>query len=287
MSLIDKGPSQNVSNGSTALQAQHDINIKTGLSAQDVKVIFEILFENQFPKIQDIAKQQAIQNGKSFQAKVISDLHQNSERIIIEKFKDPDVQALLNDALMSASRKGDKAHPDLLSKLIIEKVSSGRSDLKDIAITEAINVIPKLTSHHINVICGVFIIKNLMISRSTGEAIYALRDFHDKFENKFGVYFKLSDINLNHISYTGACNYNDFMGGDAYEIYLKKYENFNSSSANEAKEKIKSIAPSIDRFLENIKESRVGGITLTSVGIAIAIATLKEIQDMDYSIWLE
>lgn len=287
MSLIDKGPSQNVSNGSTALQAQHDINITTGLSAQDVRVIFEILFENQFPKIQEIARHQAIINGNNFQAKVISDLHQNSERIIIEKFKDPDVQALLNDALMSASRKGDKAHPDLLSKLIVEKVSSGSSDLKDIVITEAINVIPKLTSRHINVICGVFIIKNLLISSHMGEVIYALTDFHKKFENKFGLDFNMSDTNLNHISYTGACNYNDFMGIDVYETYLNHYKNFNTANANEAKEKIKSIAPSIDRFLEKINIPRIGGITLTSVGIAIAITTLKEIWSLDYSTWLQ
>lgn len=286
MSIFDGGTRQKVSDGSTAIQAQGNVTITNGLSAQDVKVIFEILFENQFPKIQEVARQQAIINGNEFQAKVISDLHKNSKRIVIEKFKDPDVQALLNDALISASRKGDKSHPELLSKLIVEKVSSGNSDLKDIVITEAIGVIPKLTKQQIAMMCGVFILKNMHISTPLGEVIYLISSFHEKFEKKFGLDFNLSDTNLNHISYTGACNYNDFMAIDAFEAYISKYNNFGAANKVEAQAKIKTVAPSIHKFLEKINIPRIGGITLTSVGLAIAITAINEIQHIEYSNWI-
>lgn len=287
MSLFEKGSSQNVSDGSVALQAQGDITITNGLSAADVKVLFEMLFENQFPKIQEIAREQALINHNEFQAKVISDLHKNSERIIIDKFKDPDVQALINDTLTSAARKGDKSHPELLSKLIVEKVSIGSSDLKEIVINEAIGVIPKLTNLQISLICGVFILKNLQMTYPLGDVVYSLKDLHDAFESKFGLNLNLSETNLNHISYTGACNYNDFMGVDAFDVYLEKYKNFNTPNKAEALSKLKAIAPSIERFLENINTPRIGGITLTSVGLAIAITALKEIRSMDYAIWIQ
>jgi len=286
MSLFNAGASQEVSSGSTAIQAQGDVTITNGLSAQDVKVIFELLFENQFPKIQEVARQQAIINGNEFQAKVISDLHKNSKRIIINKFKDPDVQALLNDALISASRKGERSHPELLSKLIVEKVSSEDTDLKDIVITEAIGVIPKLTKQQIAMICGVFILKDMQISSFLGEVIYLLSNFHDKFEKRFGLDFNLSNTNLNHISYTGACNYNDFMGVDAFDVYLGKYNNFGAANKVDAQTKVKTVAPSIHNFLEKINTSRLGGITLTSVGLAIAITAIKEIEHIEYSDWI-
>lgn len=286
MSFLNAGTNQKVSNGSTAIQAQGDVTITNGLSAQDVKVIFELLFENQFPKIQEIARQQALINGNEFQAKVISDLHENSKRIITDKFKDPDVQALLNDALISASRKGEKSHPELLSKLIVEKVSSGNSDLKDIVITEAIGVIPKLTKEQIALMCGVFILKEVTMSANLGEVIYFLSNFHDKFEKRFGLEFNLSNANINHISYTGACNYNNFMSVDAFDIYLGKYNNFGATNKVEAQEKLKAVAPSIHNFLEKINTPTLGGITLTSVGLAIAITAINEIQYIEYSSWI-
>lgn len=286
MSFLNAGTNQKVSNGSTAIQAQGDVTITNGLSAQDVKVIFELLFENQFPKIQEIARQQALINGNEFQAKVISDLHENSKRIITDKFKDPDVQALLNDALISASRKGEKSHPELLSKLIVEKVSSGNSDLKDIVITEAIGVIPKLTREQIALMCGVFILKEVTMSANLGEVIYFLSNFHDKFEKRFGLEFNLSNANINHISYTGACNYNNFMSVDAFDIYLGKYNNFGATNKVEAQEKLKAVAPSIHNFLEKINTPTLGGITLTSVGLAIAITAINEIQYIEYSSWI-
>jgi len=286
VSFLNAGTNQKVSNGSTAIQAQGDVTITNGLSAQDVKVIFELLFENQFPKIQEIARQQALINGNEFQAKVISDLHENSKRIITGKFKDPDVQALLNDALISASRKGEKSHPELLSKLIVEKVSSGNSDLKDIVITEAIGVIPKLTREQIALMCGVFILKEVTMSANLGEVIYFLSNFHDKFEKRFGLEFNLSNANINHISYTGACNYNNFMSVDAFDIYLGKYNNFGATNKVEAQEKLKAVAPSIHNFLEKINTPTLGGITLTSVGLAIAITAINEIQYIEYSSWI-
>ncbi|MDQ4431526.1 hypothetical protein PKO51_19495 [Yokenella regensburgei] len=287
MGVISKDSNQSVSDGSIALQAGGDIQITAGLSIADVAQLFDILFQNQFPKIQEIAKEQAISNRRELEALVISDLHKNSEKIIIDKFKDPDVQALLNDALISAARKGQKSHPDLLSKLIVEKVSGGNSDLAEIILTEAVSVVPKLTKSQITLICWVFVLNDVQMSTPTGSTIHALEAFHNKLEQYMGSDFDLSATSLKHISYTGACNYNDFMGRDAVDGYLHKYNYFGTKDAEEAKKKLGFIAPAILRFINKINAPQIGGVILTGVGQAVAITALKKIAPFDYSQWLK
>ncbi|MGT8857329.1 LPO_1073/Vpar_1526 family protein [Enterobacter sp. 186315] len=287
MGIIGKDANQSVSNGSFALQAGGNIQITTGLSAADVVQLFDVLFQNQFPRIQEIAKEQAISNRRELEALVISDLHKNSEKIIIDKFKDPDIQALLNDALISAARKGKKAHPDLLSKLIVEKVSGGNSDLAEIILTEAVSVVPKLTKSQVSLICAIFVLNDVHITTTMGEAIYTLESFHTKLEHYLGSDFDLSAANLRHVSYTGAWIYNDFMGRETVEGYLQKYAYFGASNAGEAKKKLGFISPAILRFLNKINAPQIGGVNLTGVGQAIAITALKEIAPFDYAQWLK
>lgn len=287
MGIIGKDANQSVSNGSIALQAGGDIQITSGLSATDVVQLFEVLFQNQFPKIQEIAIEQAINNRRELEALVISDLHKNSERIIIDKFKDPDIQALLNDALTSAARKGKKSHPDLLSKLIVEKVSGGNSDLAEIILTEAVSVVPKLTKSQISVLCGVFVLNDVQMTVVMGDTLYMLESFHKKLEQYLGSDFDLSATSLKHISYTGACNYNDFMSRDTVGAYLHKYANFGTKNAEEAKKKMEVLAPAVFRFINKINAQQIGGINLTGVGQAIAITALKEIAPFNYAQWLK
>ncbi|MGV4039727.1 LPO_1073/Vpar_1526 family protein [Citrobacter portucalensis] len=287
MGIMGKDVNQSVSDGSIALQAGGDIQITTGLSAADVVQLFEVLFQNQFPKIQEIAKEQAINNRREFEALVISDLHKNSEKIIIDKFKDPDIQALLNDALTSAARKGKKSHPELLSKLIVEKVSGGNSDLADIILTEAVSVVPKLTKSQISLICGVFVLNDVQLKVTIGDTLYLLESFHKKLEQYLGSNFDLSATSLKHISYTGACNYNDFIGRDAVDGYLHKYANFGTKNAEEAKKKLELLAPATFRFINKINAPQIGGVNLTGVGQAVAITALKEIAPFDYAQWLK
>lgn len=287
MGFISKDANQSVNDGSIALQAGGDIQITTGLSTADVIQLFEVLFQNQFPKIQEIAKEQAIRNRKELETLVISDLHKNSEKIIIDKFKDPDIQALLNDALISAARKGKKSHPDLLSKLIVGKVSGGNSDLAEIILTEAVSVVPKLTKSQIILICWVFILNDVKISMSQGNVINVLEDFHNNLERHLGSDFDLSPTSLKHINYTGACSYNDFMGRDAVDGYLYKYDYFGTKNGEEAKKKLGFIAPAILRFIKKMNAPQISSVILTGVGQAIAITALKEFAPFDYSHWLK
>lgn len=279
MSVFGENKSQSVHGGSVALQAEGNITIKNGLSLGDVKTMFDVLFENQFPKMYQIAKEQAIKNRQEFEAVVIQDLRKEAERIVIEKLQSPDVQASLNDALMQAARCGKKSNPELLSKLVVGKMSNGNSDLIDIVLTEAINVTPKLTRNHISLICGLFVLKHLSILDNP--ELSFLEIFHRKFEEHFGVSFNLSQTDITHMSFVGVCIYNKSIIIDDPYVYARRYNQFGESNLGRANEKLKLLAPTAFRFIDNICTRKLGNITLTSVGIAIAITALNELKGID------
>ncbi|MFP1920402.1 LPO_1073/Vpar_1526 family protein [Lonsdalea quercina] len=286
--MLGNDNSMELNDGSLGIQAQGDINIKNGLSVSDVTALFEVLFQNQFPRIQEIAKNQAIKNGKFFESAVIQELHENSERIVIEKFGDPDVQAMLTDALTSCGRKAEKAHPDLLSKLVVEKVSSGNSELKDIVVTEAVTVVPRLTGPQLSLILIVFIMKDIEINDHKFNLIYTVEKLHSAVEGLLSNGFKLSMANLIHLTYSGACDYNNFMSIDPYDSYFEKYNGLGAGSIQELKERLKILSPATSRFLDNFNSSNYGGLNLTSVGQAIAITMLKPYcPGLDYNTWLK
>ncbi|MCI4426585.1 hypothetical protein GSE37_20770 [Klebsiella variicola] len=287
MNILGKETTQTVADNATALQAGGNITITNGLSIEDVTRLFDILFKNQFPIIQEVAKEQAIINKREFEKIVIQDLHNNAKNIIIEKFQDPDIQALLNDAITSAARKGKKSHPELLSKIIVEKVSDGGSDLLDIILTEAVEVIPKITKEQIALICALFILRDVKVKKMVGNVFYKLEDLHGRYDRYFGVDFKLSMTNIKHVIYVGACNYSENHAIDAETVYVDKYNKFDVGSYDEAAKMLKVLTPVTSRFIEHVQYLSRSGLVLTSVGQAIAIAALKQIDDFEYSTWLK
>ncbi|EAQ3886075.1 hypothetical protein E7U00_20595, partial [Salmonella enterica] len=153
---------QQIGNNSYAIQAGNNVNV-SGMSFSEVRELFNILFENQFPKLKDVAYAAAQENAKDFEERVVSDLTKNVDRLIIDKFCDPDVQATLTEALKSSARKGKKANMDVLSQLLVERVSNNNDDFRDIVLTEAVTVVPKLTQQQISLITIVFLLKNVEI----------------------------------------------------------------------------------------------------------------------------
>ncbi|MBN6030343.1 LPO_1073/Vpar_1526 family protein [Pantoea ananatis] len=304
MSIFDNGLRQVAKENSIAMNAANDINITTGLSQGDIIQLFDRLFKGEFQNIQEIAKQQAILYSVSFQERLISDLSHNAERLIVERFRDPDVQATIRDAVISVARRGDKSRPELLSKLIVEKVSSTNSDFLDIVINEAINVIPKLTNKQVALICAVFVVRNLMVN-SSENILSTLEGFHEVLHEKIGSDFESTQVSLNHLGFTGACTYDEQRYYDVIDIYFGKYNNFDLKTPTMDKEndnwypnkksieigdirrevmqELEEKAPVMMRFLKGVSAAHVSGVNLTSIGIAIALTIVKDILPAKYS----
>ncbi|EAM1117235.1 hypothetical protein G3J33_003114 [Salmonella enterica] len=278
---------QQIGNNSYAIQAGNNVNV-SGMSFSEVRELFNILFENQFPKLKDVAYAAAQENAKDFEERVVSDLTKNVDRLIIDKFCDPDVQATLTEALKSSARKGKKANMDVLSQLLVERVSNNNDDFRDIVLTEAVTVVPKLTQQQISLITIVFLLKNVEIKDPVnGVRLDLLERNFRSFESMYTDGFNLSQAQIYHIQYAGACSWNTFLGIDVEDYFMNKYPtDIKDKSAYISN--LKLVAPHVSAFLEKFSKSNYQGIELTSVGQAIALAVISRyVGRLDYKIWLK
>lgn len=282
---IGDNQEQNADGGSTAIQAGRDVHYY-GMSVSDVKDLCELILRDNFPKLRDEAIKKAEQHVRDFAIHLEQDLAKNIDSIVLEKFSDPDVQAMINDAVQASARKGDKCNPDLLSALIAGRVSGTESDFRHIVIAEAVKVVPNLTGGQIALLSILHFLNDMKIG--------GLSDVSELEE--IGGYLKglcieaeaISFVQWQHMQYLGVCSINPFMTG---KIWLKLYQDY-SYLGYENSEVFRNAAslnaPSIFYAVEKFHELKLYQFTLTSVGRAVALASISRTGrwKVDYSKWL-
>lgn len=283
--MIGDKQNQNVGSSGLALQAARDIHYH-GPSVTEIKELCELFLEKNFPILRQEAIQAAQQQVKDFSAVLEKTLIKNSADLMIEKFREPDVQAAINDAVQACARKGAKASPDLLSNLIVERISKQSSDYKDIVLNEAIQVIPRLTPNQISFIAFHHFCTSISVGGLTNTA--QLEDFGRKVLAITENGIKLSDSQKKHIEYTGALTISALSRGDIYDMLAAdayKYLNFENGA--QFKAALTYSAPSFNKLLAAYETEQISNISLTSVGQAIALAHLSNaLGKIDYSIWI-
>jgi hypothetical protein len=283
--LSDK-QDQKVEGGSTAIQAGGDVHYH-GLSVSEVKELCTLFLRSNFPQLREEARQAAEQHVRDFAAQLESRIVNDAASIAFEKFRESDVQAAINDAVQASARKGAAANPILLTTLIAERVSKQSSDYKDIVISEAVNVIPKLTPSQIALLSFVHFVKSITIHGLSSVA--ALEPCGAIVLKLSASGFNLSESQKHHIQYTGACSINSILGGDIYEaLRTNSYSYFNIPDAAAFKSSIAAQAPSFAALLDQFDKEQLFSFNLTSVGQAIAIANISNyLGKLDYAIWLK
>jgi hypothetical protein len=277
---------QSASAGAVAIQAGGNVNYH-GLSVAEVKELCGLFLKNNFPELREEAKRAAQQHVESFAAGLEAKLVNDAATIVLNKFAEPDVQATINDAVQASARKGQGASPQILASLISERVSIGASDYKDIVLSEAVKVVPRLTAQQIALISLVQFVKSMTISNQP--AIGSLEPFGRVALAFSSPGFNLSDSQKQHIQYSGACSVNQLVGGDIFEALRSgSYAYFGVPDTPSFKSTLQSQAPSFYALLEQAHKENVFAINLTSVGQAIAIANISNyLGKMDYGIWLK
>ena len=280
---------QDVGPEGTGIQAGGDIKItqNIGPSVADVREICLLVFRENFPVLQAEAMKTAENNVRKFTATLESKIIEKSKQVVLEKFAAPDVQAAINDAVKASARKGEKSNPSILVDLIAERVSVSTNDYKDMVISEALTVVPKLTKQQISYLSFI-----QYMTRTSIERLSQISDLEPHSRGALSVVsagFDLSESQKRHMEYAGACSMLSMMSIDIYGGWMKGYKHLGYTDLNKFKNDLATFAPSsktlLDAFEKDIKD---GQVTLTSVGQAIAIANLStKLGKMDYSIWLK
>ena len=281
---------QKVGSDSTAIQAAGNVtlNQNIGVSVTEVKELCLLFLRDNFPKLREEAIKAAEINVQKFAASLESKIIEKSGDIVLEKFKDPDVQAAINDAVQASARKGEKANPTVLADLIVERASISTNDFKDIVLSEAVTVVPKITNSQIAYLSFIHYVTHIGVRGL--KHISQIEPYSQAALKAVSSGFNLSDSQKRHIQYAGTCSIASMMTVDIYSGWMKKlYSYMGYSDVEIFKNDLASFSPSSRVLLDVFDdEKKDGQVTLTSVGQAIAIANLSTTMGkMDYSIWLK
>lgn len=285
--MLGKSQDQNVAENSTAIQATGNVTVNNGLSVAEVKELCLLFLKDNFPALRDEAIRDAEINVREFSQELENKIIQNAQFITLEKFKDPDVQAAINDAVQASARRGKKANTNVLVDLIAERASISSNDFKDIVISEAVLVVPKLTKEQISYLSFVHYMTHC--GRPGLTHVSQLEPFSKMALNGVSAGFNLSDSQKRHIQFAGTCSILSMMSIDIYDGWIKDlFKGLGYTDKEKFKSDVAQFSPSTKILLDEFdRDSKEGQVTLTSVGQAIAIASLSKcLGRLDYSIWI-
>ncbi len=286
--MLGKNQDQNVAENSTAIQATGNVTVNNGLSVAEVKELCLLFLRDNFPALREEALREAEVNVRAFAQELEDKIAQNAQFITLDKFKDPDVQAAINDAVQASARRGAKANTNVLVDLISERVSVLDNDFKDIVLSEAVLVVPKLTKEQISYLSFVHYMTHC--GRNGLQHVSQLEHSSRMALNAVSAGFGLSDSQKRHIQFAGTCSIVSMMHIDIYDGWINSlHKGLGYTDKEKFKSDVAQFSPSTNRLLEEFdKDSKGGQVNLTSVGQAIAIANLsKSIGRLDYSIWIK
>jgi hypothetical protein len=276
---------QSAEAGSTAIQAGRDVNIH-GLSVSEVRELCVLFLRNNFPQLREEAKKAAEDQVRMFAANLEARLVNDAASIVLDKFREPDVQAAINDAVQASARKGNLANPGILSALISERVAKKSNDFKDVVLSEAVQVVPRLTSPQIALLSYVHFVRSVVIQSLP--SVSALEHFGQAALRFSSPAFGLSESQKQHLQYAGAALVLNILGGDVFDAQSQAYRYFGITGGAAFKAELERQAPSYHRLLEQFAADSLFTVSLTSVGQAIALANISNyLGKLDYTIWLK
>lgn len=273
------GQKQKVGENGVALQAGGDINI--GLRYADIKEIFYDLFQQNFPMLAKIARDEAKKNVDDCFAKLEQRLILEKENIDANKFSQSNTQFLLNDAIQICARKGSKIDMDSLLDVFTLTLCRNTSPMLELVSEQVLNIFPRLTRDYINVLTVIHIVAKVRMESAVG------------IENAYRKLIDSIDLNVQITEDVGL--YLDSLGlVSKTSGVFRPYENFSKtyslglSSVNEIKEKIKADFPAVYQVYEYFLNQKIDRLIPTPSGMLVALLNMKKMDlgDIDYNIWI-
>lgn len=199
--MFDKGQSQNVGDGSNAIQAGNDVNLRMGLSYSEARSISLDVAKVTFYELIGEAKTLMSERVEEITEAVISRLSQEHPPRL-DKARDPDFQFALLSVQREYGRYGDKDLGGLLVDLLVDRSKEENRSLKQIVLNESLGVAPKLTTDQISAISLIFILRNTVNPTIVGYASFGA--YLDRYLLPFIDSFSTLSRTYQHLEFTGC-----------------------------------------------------------------------------------
>lgn len=283
---MDKS-SQKIGSHSSGVQAGRDVHVHNyGLAVNEVRELSYLFLKENFPKLREEALKEARTNVEAFLEQFNDAIRSRIDKIEIDKFKTPDIQASLNEAVKSAAKKGRNANFETLSNLIIERTSKESSPFLSIVADEAINIVPKLLKDHINFLSFTHFLKSMQINDA--KSLSDIENYAKSIIEAIGDPKVLNTPNKLHLQYAGCINILEIIPLRPHDFISKNYSFLSGLKEAEIDKKIKEESPFFNKIWIAGIQSDLQRVVLTSVGQIIALTNLKKgiPGNIDFSIWI-
>lgn len=201
-SMLSKDQEQQVSEGSTAIQAGGNVTItKTGLTYAEVRDIALDVYRANFYELAGVAKETAKVRAEEITEGFLSKLHKEYPAGF-EKANDPDFQYALFTVQKEYARNGDKDLGDLLVDLLVDRSKHEQRDILQIVLNESLSTAPKLTENQLAVVAVIFLFKYTQDLSIGNHQMFA--EFLDRYVAPFASKVVKNMACYQHIEFTGC-----------------------------------------------------------------------------------
>lgn len=206
--MLNNPQDQKVEQGGIAIQAKESVEAVTihqinnnGLTAEEVRAVANDAFRAEFYRFLDHAGDIATARAQKVLENYL-DRIQKEQPASLEQANDPAFRYALLNAQKAHAISGDENLEPLLVELLVERTAEAKRSLRQIVISEALEVIGKLTDEQIQTLSIAF-----LIHRGRSENVLSFENWllvMDQFVAPLLPIHELSDTSFSHLEFVGC-----------------------------------------------------------------------------------
>lgn len=248
--------------------------INNGIDPEQTKILVHDLFLDNFPKMREVAKEEADINIAKF-AELLAEKFQLLTIDNIRIGSSPDFQFDLSNAIRYAARFDKPDLNEFLADLLSKKLEGKLTESGNLILSECINVIGKLTKNQLDILTFTF----MMMEYPHKVKFETWEDYNVYFNENVRpfMYFNNAKIDFKHLEYAGCSRFDSGYDSPRLSTILKQQMKSAFQGTSELTKDVweseKIVAdnfPDATNVEEIILDADIWGTATTSVGIMLA-----------------
>ncbi|PFX76397.1 hypothetical protein COL39_03610 [Bacillus cereus] len=269
---------------STNIQAQNVTIQHNGLSYTDVKEVAMEIFKSNFYNLGKTVENTINERAEEIINKYLDRLVTKDPESL-KNTEDPDLRFSIYEMQKNHARRGDAKIADLLVDMLVNRTMVKEEEFLKLIYNESMMMITKLTSNQIDILTVIFFVRYVNSSVfQINEFAELLMRFAEDVPNEVFFY--------QHLQYAGCISISVVSLFDLVKHLKENFPDLVPSSVDYEdrlfNRNLKSVSPKLFRFSQKWNKTKICNSSLTSVGIAIAIANFNRItgSNWDVSEWI-
>ena len=267
---------QEVGNNSTAIQTSGNVLVTP---YQELRAVFLDLFELNFPRIQQVAREIADSRVEALLEELKTSFEKHKDEIDPVKFADPGMQYEMQAMAIDVARKGEKSNMDLLCELFCTMMSKDCHELIELIASEARRILPMLSSKHVSYLSLEIIVNEAGFSITEIKAIdESLATTISHIEEADSISYS----DLQYVACAGAIVRKGITHLGVVPKLIQEHPEFNGKKVEEIIEYSNTHnLTSIAKVFELMTKCHIGRFDLTAVGRLIGWLNLSKFSQID------